>query len=56
MLRGRGQAAVGANSCVVPGAAGLVVAFPVDGDHVVGEVVTEAGVCKDFGAAFGGGG
>ena len=50
------ERAVGANSCVVPGAAGLVVAFPVDGDHVVGEVVTEAGVCKDFGAAFGGGG
>ena len=50
------ERAVGANSCVVPGATGLVVAFPVDGDHVVGEVVTEAGVCKDFGAAFGGGG
>ena len=50
------ERAVGVNSCVVPGAAGLVVAFPVDGDHVVAEVVTEAGVCEDFGAAFGGGG
>ena len=51
-----GQRAVGVNSCVVPGAAGLVVTLPVDGDHVVAEVVTEAGVCEDFGAAFGGGG
>ena len=50
------ERAVGVNSCVVPGAAGLVVAFPVDGDHVVAKVVTEAGVCEDFGAAFGGGG
>ena len=51
-----GQRAVGVHSCVVPGAAGLVVALPVDGDHVVAEVVAEAGVCEDFGAAFGGGG
>ena len=50
------ERAVGVNSCVVPGAAGLVVTLPVDGDHVVAEVVTEAGVCEDFGAAFGGGG
>ena len=50
------ERAVGVNSCVVPGAAGLVVAFPVDGDHVVAEVVAESGVCEDFGAAFGGGG
>ena len=50
------ERAVGVDSGVVPGAAGLVVTLPVDGDHVVGEVVAEAGVLEDFFAAFGGGG
>ncbi len=34
-------------------AAGLVVAFPVDGDHVVAELVTSRGL-RGFHAAFGG--